>query len=89
MRSLTLGLMGLDEMHLRVLATSSENAREKANAQKGARTCSAHCDHAKNAEHSPQADAERAPLGSCGMCSRIAQCFSDIKAGLVVGQRRT
>ncbi|KJA20892.1 hypothetical protein HYPSUDRAFT_42714 [Hypholoma sublateritium FD-334 SS-4] len=31
---LTLGLMGLDELHLRVLATSSENAREKANAQK-------------------------------------------------------
>ncbi|KIM47332.1 hypothetical protein M413DRAFT_64121 [Hebeloma cylindrosporum] len=31
---LTLGLMGLDELHLRVLATSSENLREKRNAQK-------------------------------------------------------
>ncbi|KAF8168560.1 hypothetical protein B0H34DRAFT_793142 [Crassisporium funariophilum] len=31
---LTLGLMGLDELHLRVLATSSENPREKRNAQK-------------------------------------------------------
>jgi metal transporter CNNM len=32
---LTLGLMGLDELHLRVLATSSEDIKEKANAQKG------------------------------------------------------
>lgn len=32
---LTLGLMGLDELHLRVLATSSEDLREKHNAQKG------------------------------------------------------
>ncbi|KAF5312205.1 hypothetical protein D9619_003720 [Psilocybe cf. subviscida] len=31
---LTLGLMGLDELHLRVLSTSSEDAKEKANAQK-------------------------------------------------------
>ncbi|KAF9235846.1 hypothetical protein BU15DRAFT_89408 [Melanogaster broomeanus] len=31
---LTLGLMGLDELHLRVLATSSEDAVEKKNAQK-------------------------------------------------------
>jgi metal transporter CNNM len=27
--------MGLDELHLRVLATSSENLTEKRNAQKG------------------------------------------------------
>jgi metal transporter CNNM len=31
---LTLGLMGLDELHLRVLATSSEDLTEKRNAQK-------------------------------------------------------
>ncbi|KAF9042522.1 hypothetical protein BJ165DRAFT_1487511 [Panaeolus papilionaceus] len=31
---LTLGLMGLDELHLRVLSISSENPKEKANAQK-------------------------------------------------------
>ncbi|KAK0448437.1 uncharacterized protein EV420DRAFT_1566762 [Desarmillaria tabescens] len=31
---LTLGLMGLDELHLRVLATSSENPAEKRNAKK-------------------------------------------------------
>ncbi|KAF8168562.1 hypothetical protein B0H34DRAFT_646383 [Crassisporium funariophilum] len=31
---LTLGLMGLDELHLRVLATSSEDLKEKRNAQK-------------------------------------------------------
>ncbi|KAL4256336.1 Ancient conserved domain protein family protein [Pleurotus pulmonarius] len=31
---LTLGLMGLDELHLRVLATSSDNLKEKRNAQK-------------------------------------------------------
>lgn len=28
--------MGLDELHLRVLATSSEDIKEKQNAQKGA-----------------------------------------------------
>ena len=33
---LTLGLMGLDELHLRVLATSSEDLKERSNAQKGA-----------------------------------------------------
>ena len=39
---LTLGLMGLDELHLRVLATSSDEPQEKLNAQKGA--CpSIHC----------------------------------------------
>ena len=32
---LTLGLMGLDELHLRVLATSSEDLNVKRNAQKG------------------------------------------------------
>ncbi|EDR04809.1 uncharacterized protein LACBIDRAFT_304068 [Laccaria bicolor S238N-H82] len=31
---LTLGLMGLDELHLRVLATSSEDLKERSNAQK-------------------------------------------------------
>ncbi|KAG9104679.1 hypothetical protein FRC06_000065 [Ceratobasidium sp. 370] len=31
---LTLGLMGLDELHLRVLAASSDNPKEKMNAQK-------------------------------------------------------
>jgi hypothetical protein len=29
--------MGLDELHLRVLATSSENPKEKRNAQKGSK----------------------------------------------------
>ena len=33
--SLTLGLMGLDELHLRVLATSSDDEKERRNAQKG------------------------------------------------------
>ena len=49
--SLTLGLMGLDELHLRVLATSSENLTEKRNAQKGwaALPCSLECtDHSKS-----------------------------------------
>ena len=32
---LTLGLMGLDELHLRVLAASSDDPIEKRNAQKG------------------------------------------------------
>ena len=32
---LTLGLMGLDELHLRVLATASDDTDEKRNAQKG------------------------------------------------------
>ena len=34
-RSLTLGLMGLDELHLRVLSTSSDNMQERENAAKG------------------------------------------------------
>ena len=33
--SLTLGLMGIDELHLRVLATSSEDLTQRRNAQKG------------------------------------------------------
>lgn len=33
--SLTLGLMGLDVLHLRVLATSSDDPKEKKNAQTG------------------------------------------------------
>lgn len=32
---LTLGLMGLDELHLRVLSTSSENEKERKDAAKG------------------------------------------------------
>jgi hypothetical protein len=36
LNSLTLGLMGLDELHLRVLAASSEDPTEKKNAKKGA-----------------------------------------------------
>lgn len=41
-RRLTLGLMGLDELHLRVLSTSSEDLVEKRNAQKGA--CLLNCE---------------------------------------------
>ena len=37
---LTLGLMGLDELHLRVLAASSENRVERANAKTGLYTLS-------------------------------------------------
>lgn len=37
--SLTLGLMGLDELHLRVLAMSSDNKTERGNAQKGLLRC--------------------------------------------------
>ena len=33
--SLTLGLMGLDELHLRVLSASSDDPKERKNAQKG------------------------------------------------------
>ena len=32
---LTLGLMGLDELHLRVLAASSDDITERSNASKG------------------------------------------------------
>lgn len=35
---LTLGLMGLDELHLRVLANSSSDSTEKENAEKGMRS---------------------------------------------------
>ncbi len=33
---LTLGLMGLDELHLRVLSTSSDDVTERKNAARGA-----------------------------------------------------
>jgi hypothetical protein len=33
---LTLGLMGLDELHLRVLSTSSDDETERKNAARGA-----------------------------------------------------
>lgn len=42
---LTLGLMGLDELHLRVLAMSSEDLDEKRNAQKGIYTLFTSCDY--------------------------------------------
>lgn len=35
-RRLTLGLMGLDELHLRVLSTSSDDEKERKNAAQGA-----------------------------------------------------
>ena len=35
LRRLTLGLMGLDELHLRVLSTSSDDPKERKNAQTG------------------------------------------------------
>jgi hypothetical protein len=38
--SLTLGLMGLDQLHLRVLATSSEDLTEKTNAKRGTNSLS-------------------------------------------------
>lgn len=38
--SLTLGLMGLDELHLRVLAQSSEDEKEKMHARKGTTSAS-------------------------------------------------
>jgi metal transporter CNNM len=36
---LTLGLMGLDELHLRVLAMSSDDEKERKNAAKGTVVC--------------------------------------------------
>jgi len=35
---LTLGLMGLDELHLRVLSASSDDDEERKNAARGARS---------------------------------------------------
>lgn len=40
---LTLGLMGLDELHLRVLSTSSDDQTERKNAAQGARRLRARC----------------------------------------------
>lgn len=78
--SLTLGLMGLDDLHLRVLATSSENPREKRNAQKGS-TCpsSIICPCAELIGHSSKFVKTRSALGTCcESCSRGHSWF-DLK----------
>lgn len=49
MCSLTLGLMGLDELHLRVLAASSDNPKEKVNARKGMPHVACQCSPLMNA----------------------------------------
>lgn len=64
--------MGLDELHLRVLSTSSEDITEKRNAQKGVpQTILSHF-RADEIGHttSIKTDAERSPLGISGMLTR-------------------
>jgi len=65
-RRLTLGLMGLDELHLRVLATSSEDLTEKRNAQKGAFESSLVESLMVRYATSIEADAKRPALGISG-----------------------
>jgi hypothetical protein len=62
--------MGLDELHLRVLATSSEDMTEKRNAQKGvSQSTLSHfrVDHTTSIE----TDAEGSALGIGGMLKRV------------------
>jgi hypothetical protein len=62
---LTLGLMGLDELHLRVLSASSENPKERSNAVKG--LLSSHkWKHVADMNDSAAAPREEAALGACG-----------------------
>lgn len=60
--------MGLDELHLRVLATSSDDVVEKKNAQKGVQPSSA----APFVPHRPslESHAQGPPLGPRRQCSR-------------------
>jgi hypothetical protein len=56
--------MGLDELHLRVLAASSADLKEKANAKKGA-IHTIHVIHGRSpSESSSEADAKRPSLGA-------------------------
>ena len=71
---LTLGLMGLDELHLRVLATSSEDLREKRNAQKGM-DCGLWMMSCAQDGSSPQVDAKGPSLGSCSKYKRHSTQF--------------
>ncbi|CCA68583.1 related to MAM3-Protein required for normal mitochondrial morphology [Serendipita indica DSM 11827] len=59
---LTLGLMGLDELHLRVLATASDDTKEKKNAQKGEFLSFPYNFHL-NESTSLKVDAKRSALG--------------------------
>ncbi|KAG6902677.1 hypothetical protein C0995_013369 [Termitomyces sp. Mi166 len=71
---LTLGLMGLDDLHLRVLATSSEDPYEQQNAKQGAGQyiMSDVGVHPDRSAHSSEADVKRTSLDSCG--SAPVQC---------------
>lgn len=55
--------MGLDELHLRVLATSSEDLTEKRNAQKGVIDSIILSDYLTN-RPSPQSTPQRSSLGA-------------------------
>jgi len=58
--------MGLDELHLRVLATSSEDKTEKRNAQKGSlEWLRAAIHHLLTSHTSAEAAAEKPSLGPC------------------------
>lgn len=74
MFSLTLGLMGLDELHLRVLAASTEDTQETQDARKG-EAHSQYFDGMANRNdlnlnaviiHSMATALTRSTLGSCG-----------------------
>ena len=63
---LTLGLMGLDELHLRVLSTSSDDEKERANAKKGAISLDSKMRRAHFVSSTESLE-KKASLGSRGM----------------------
>ncbi|KAJ2933273.1 hypothetical protein H1R20_g3804, partial [Candolleomyces eurysporus] len=69
---LTLGLMGLDELHLRVLSASSDDPVEKRNAATGSERsiCGMFWTWRAEAASSTETIGERAPLGACGFVAR-------------------
>jgi len=75
--------MGLDELHLRVLSTSSEDLKEKRNAQKGERPGEA-LKYYILLLSSFKADAERPSLGACGMSTDSSAKFSATDASCQV-----
>jgi hypothetical protein len=70
---LTLGLMGLDELHLRVLASSSDDEKERLNAKKGAFALRRAAETALSAARldSSQVAWQGSPLGARRTCQDV------------------
>lgn len=81
---LTLGLMGLDELHLRVLATSSEDIRQRQDAQTGDLLHYIYPPYCSR-KLSSETDEERETLGSGRSCYCHINNFYDFSESFAPG----